>query len=267
MKRKRVTIVSVLLCVLFLAGCSGSKSVTDVSAHKKINALYKELQQVKSSIDSLTTDPNVPVSRSDLEIVVKEIKKINAQIEALNVRQTNLTEEIKRLKSEDMALQQNLEAIDSLQALILDEIQSLKTKVDNISASPTSTTLLTPEEYQKEYVEALSYFQNKQYEKAIQKFSELLKSNQNHELADNAQYWLAESYYMLGNYKKALIEFEKVFTFTDKGKYDDAQLKLGYCYLKLGQKEKAIEEFQRLVTYYPSSEYFQKAQEMLNQLQ
>lgn len=83
-------------------------------------------------------------------------------------------------------------------------------------------------------------------------------------LADNAQYWIGECYYSLKNYQRAIIEFEKVFSFPNSNKNDDAQFKLGLCYAAIGNRVKAREEFQRLIDYFPKSEYVTRAKQFLN---
>lgn len=280
MKGRIVIIVSVVLSTLLVFGCSGSQNLTDEEAHEKIDALAREVEQVKSQVENISGTKGEQVSRSDLETVIKEIKKLNSEIEALNVRQNRIMENLNTLNAQEQNFQESVEFIDSTTYALLDDIQYLKNKItefnerlDNIpSPGEAGRTAAThsgrrkPEVFKADYVEALSDFQNKRYNEAIKKFSDLLETNPDHELADNSQYWLAESYYMKGDYQRALIEFEKVFTFTEKGKYDDAQLKLGYCYLKLGQNEQAKGEFERLVKHYPYSEYFRQAQEMLNKL-
>ena len=80
------------------------------------------------------------------------------------------------------------------------------------------------------------------------------------------QYWLAECYYTMKNYKRAVSEFTKVFSFPATDKDDDAQLKLGHCYRSMGNTKKAIEEYQRLVDYFPGSEFYSKALESIKQL-
>ena len=86
------------------------------------------------------------------------------------------------------------------------------------------------------------------------------------DLADNSQYWLAECYYTIKNYKRAVIEFEKVFSFSGTDKDDDAQLKLGHCHRSMGNIKKAKEEYQRLLDYFPGSEFYEKARNSLKQL-
>ena len=94
----------------------------------------------------------------------------------------------------------------------------------------------------------------------------LVIEDPSNDLADNSQYWLAECYYSTKNYKRAILEFEKVFTFPGTDKDDDSQLKLALSYQSLGNLVKAREEYQRMVDYFPSSEYFSRAKESLKQL-
>ena len=114
---------------------------------------------------------------------------------------------------------------------------------------------LSPEVYLVEYENGLQAFNSARYNAALIAFQKLVNSNPNNELADNSQYWIGESYYGLKDYERALLEFEKVFTFPNNNKMDAAQLKLGICYLKLKNPAKAKEEFNRLIQYYPESEY------------
>jgi len=282
MKNRIVIISSVIISALLFFGCSGPKNLTDESAHARIDSIAQEIGLVKSRVESLATGRGGTVSRSDLETVMREFKRINSEIEALTIRQNNTFEELNKLKAEGMNFQQSAEFIDSTSYGLFNDIQYLKNKVAALTETLNNLSLQqpvgstgpasahpkrrSPEVFKSEYIEALGDFQNKRYDAAIKKYSDLLETNPDHELADNSQYWLAEAYYMKGDYQRALIEFEKVFTFTEKGKYDDAQFKLGYCYLKLGQQERAKDEFERLVKHYPHSEYFKQAQQMLNKL-
>jgi len=83
---------------------------------------------------------------------------------------------------------------------------------------------------------------------------------------DNAQYWIGECHYAMRQYEKAIMDFEKVFTFPKSNKLDDAQFKLGLCYIRKGENQKAREEFQRLLDVYPKSEYLGRAESHINSL-
>jgi tol-pal system protein YbgF len=149
-----------------------------------------------------------------------------------------------------------------------DQIYQLETQKQSQPARTVAVAVgdVSPEEYQSRYQEGLDLFHANQYRQAIQVFESLLASSTNNSLSDNAQYWIGESHYALREYSKAVIDFEKVFTFPKSNKNDAAQFKLGLCYVRLGDSAKAREEFQRLIDVYPQSDYIQRAQEHLASL-
>jgi tol-pal system protein YbgF len=146
-----------------------------------------------------------------------------------------------------------------------DQIYQLETQKQAQPARTVAVAVgdVSPEEYQSRYQEGMDLFHANQYRPAIQVFENLLASSTNNSLSDNAQYWIGESHYALREYKKAIIDFEKVFTFPKSNKNDAAQFKLGLCYVRLGDNAKAGEEFQRLIDVYPQSEFVKRAQEHL----
>ena len=168
---------------------------------------------------------------------------------------------------------------DSTNFVILAQLMMIENKIVTLTNSFTEMyslrseklggvikTKISPAEYQRRYIEALSYYQNSDYNQGIKGFSELVLEDPSNKLADNSQYWLAECYYSTKNYKRAALEFEKVFTFPGTDKDDDSQLKLALAYQSLGNFVKAREEYQRMVDYFPSSEYYSRAKESLKQL-
>jgi tol-pal system protein YbgF len=76
-----------------------------------------------------------------------------------------------------------------------------------------------------------------------------------HDYADNAQYWLGESFYAQKDYTHALAEFRNVIeTYPRGNKVPDALLKVGFCYQAMGQSEKATAVLQQVVNLYPKTE-------------
>ena len=140
------------------------------------------------------------------------------------------------------------------------ELYDLKTGSENFDSTNYS------DNYKTNYIDALSFYNDGKYNEAIQSFATLILNNPNHKLSDNSQFWLGESYYALKNYKRAIIEFEKVFQFKEDDKWDDAQLKLGICFQKIGNYSRSRIEFEKLLNHYPGSEYYKRAQQYLRQL-
>lgn len=74
-----------------------------------------------------------------------------------------------------------------------------------------------------------------------------------HDLTDNAQYWLAETYYHQKQYDAALAEFRAVRRFRNANKTPDAMLKEAYCLLALGMTNDGRQVLADLATAYKDS--------------
>lgn len=106
------------------------------------------------------------------------------------------------------------------------------------------------EEYQR-YVAAL---RGGNHEFASLGFRAFLDRHPRHDLADNAQYWLAESYYDRKQFALALVEFQKAVDRYPRGnKKPDAMLKVAFCQLQRGKLAEGRAALQRVVASFPDS--------------
>lgn len=117
------------------------------------------------------------------------------------------------------------------------------------------------------YRQAYQIFEQGQFQGAIADFTAFIRAWPDHELADNCQYWIGESYYSLKNYQQALIEFSKVVeSYPQENKAPDALLKVGFCQLELNNCRAAREAFARLASQYTGSPLAVRASEKLQSL-
>jgi len=117
------------------------------------------------------------------------------------------------------------------------------------------------------YDEALANIMNNNPEEALALFSRFVNEYSNHDLTDNAYYWLGESYYSLGDYESAARHFRVVTdSFSDRDKAPDAQLKLGYSLIELGEIDAAVDVLTDLINRYPESPVSDLARERLSLL-
>jgi tol-pal system protein YbgF len=104
------------------------------------------------------------------------------------------------------------------------------------------------------YQAAFELLKEQRYEPAAMAFEQFLKSYPDSELADNAQYWLAESYYVTQGFDRALADFRIVITrYPDSRKVPDALLKMGYCNYELKQWEAARTALRRVQDEFPET--------------
>ena len=268
-----VKIISLLLLsFLFLASCATTKSDDADGAMNEEDARQKELDEIEALLGVQrppSDEAKKPAKEEDTlgllsseDVPVKTGTTLAAA--AAKTPQQTSTEDIDRLKqqlSQKDAQISDLKQQVKNQNIQISQLESQKTIAMPVYSSTAGD--VPPGEYQMRYQEGLDLFHARNYKQAIDVFESLISSDANNSLSDNAQYWIGESHYALGQYKKAIIDFEKVFTFPKSNKNPDAQFKLGLCYVRLGDSAKASEEFQRLIDVYPESNYVSRAQEHL----
>ena len=104
------------------------------------------------------------------------------------------------------------------------------------------------------YQAAFELLKEQRYEPAAMAFEQFLVTYPDSELADNAQYWLAESHYVTQQFTKALDEFKVVIDrFPESRKVPDALLKMGYCNYELKRWDAARGSLSRVQEEYPET--------------
>jgi len=120
---------------------------------------------------------------------------------------------------------------------------------------------------QQNYQAAFDLIQARKYEDANRAFRDFLAAFPQSPLVDNAQYWLAETYYVRRQFKDALPEFIKVTTqYPQSAKVPDALLKVGYCQVELGDKTAARTSLQQVMRQFPDTTAARLATQRLEQL-
>jgi len=274
-KKNFIFIVIITLSVILLMSCGSSRQEGDMSGDAGDAEKQQELDEIEALLGI------TPEEKAQQEQQQKTQPKEDDQLGLLAAGAVPVTqsptgaETQQPLMTADSEVDDLKKQIDNKDKLITDLKAQVRAQSDQIyqletqkQAQPARTVAVavgdvSPEEYQSRYQEGLDLFHANQYRSAIQVFESLLASSANNSLSDNAQYWIGESHYALREYSKAVIDFEKVFTFPKSNKNDAAQFKLGLCYVRLGDGAKAREEFQRLIDVYPQSDYVNRAQEHL----
>jgi len=86
-------------------------------------------------------------------------------------------------------------------------------------------------------------------------------------LADNALYWIGESFFSQRKYEEAIAEFNGLILDYPQGdRIPAAYLKKGLAYMEMGKNEEALAAFKLLTTKYPLAEESRIAQEKMKEL-
>lgn len=117
------------------------------------------------------------------------------------------------------------------------------------------------------YQAAFELLKQQRYEPAAMAFQQFLVSFPDSQLADNAQYWLAESYYVTDQFDEALKQFSIVINqYPDSRKVPDALLKMGYCNYELERWDDARAALGRVQSEYADTTAARLAEQRLNRM-
>ena len=106
----------------------------------------------------------------------------------------------------------------------------------------------------EQYEYAYNLLAKGEYIQAETAFRAFLDKHPNDGLAGNAQYWLAQSYFVRGDNEKAAREFLTGYqSYPDSPKAAAYLLKIGITLTRIGQTKDACDVFQELASRHPSS--------------
>ena len=114
------------------------------------------------------------------------------------------------------------------------------------------------------YNQAFDALKAGSYSTAITGFRDFLSTYATSPLAENAQYWLGEAYYVTRDYDSASTAFRTVLTrWPDSRKAPDALLKLGYTQFELKRYGDARKTLTEVTQKFPSSDAAKLANDRL----
>lgn len=117
------------------------------------------------------------------------------------------------------------------------------------------------------YRNAIVLFGKNQLSQARKAFQEIFDADPTGELADNALFWIGETYYATGTYQEAIRAYKRVADdYGDQNKAPDAMYKLALAYEKTGDLMLARTTLQDVIKRYPYSAPASAAKAELNRI-
>ncbi|MBI5644072.1 MAG: tol-pal system protein YbgF [Deltaproteobacteria bacterium] len=247
MKIKPIILYS-LTAVLF-TGCAALNE-----KDKKLEQMDRQIAELRASIDEK-----------------------NSKIEDLNSKFSLLHEKIDTAKA-DIDKLSNPVVPEGLKVVPLTEAPDGAIKAEELKEQPRPVKAeanfpskaepvkedASPEEL---YNKGQDLFLKGSFNESRAVLSRLLKIYPDNALADNALYWIAESYYSEKDFEKALGRFKEVAEkYSNENKAPDALLKAGFSYLEMENFEKGRESLERVIKRYPGTEAAAKAKKALAKL-
>jgi tol-pal system protein YbgF len=104
------------------------------------------------------------------------------------------------------------------------------------------------------YRDGFELLKQRKYPEAVDAFNALLRNYPQGQYADNARYWLAETYYVQRNYPAALAEFDRLVQLNPGSpRVPGALLKIGYIQYEQEAYDQARAALGQVIAQYPDS--------------
>ena len=215
----------------------------------------------------------------------ERVTRLEAQLTAAESEKAALAERAARLERELAQLREGespsadtgLTAPVSVEAADSAPARPMRTEIEQSDLDETDTTpaaeageaapttpIAGAQEPRALYERSLELLEASQLSDAEAGFRRFLAENPGSDLADNAQFWLAESALRRGDVAAALAGFRAVVeNYPEGNKVPDALLKVGSCLATLGEAESAATVYRELLERFPATAAAEAARQRL----
>ena len=253
-------------CGLALAVVSGG-----CVSGSDIDAINQRLTDIRRDIQVLQAESSSKGEVAELQQTVSDQIRASLKSEAdMQVGLQALSRQIDQLQANLEDTNYRLAQLSQQIASTNQELQAFRTS----NLSPVSSTSPTPQarvsepsDPQAMYQTAYSDYLRGNYDMAILGFRQYLETFPNTELADNATYWIGESYFSQGKHDQAIREFDHILTaYPRSDKTASAMLKKGYSFLESGQRDEGVRHLRIVIRDYNGTDEANLARQRLGAL-
>ena len=227
---------------------------------RQIQAQLSQIQRshnaLKEAVDELTAasaahqdslrrtlaDGNVA-----LEQLEQDLSILSARVDETNGRIGNLHQEI-------VSMRQNQ------QPLLLPPVETADGEGETPSGSPEELppplVVAAGPSVSDIYNQARIDYTQGRYALAISGFQDVLATDPSGDLADNAHYWVGESYFAQRQYERAIDSFDTVVReYPDSNKRSDAYLKKAMSLENMGRRSEAMLMYELVIEQFPRTQH------------
>lgn len=222
--------------------------------------LFQQIEHLRRQVNEL---------QGELEVHTFKMKKLEQRNEKV-LRDIYARLEQLEANSEPLSANANTEDENNIETDTLDGFETANDSERTADGDAETTPEFAAEEEAQAktaYQAAFALLKDSYYLEASEAFARYLTDYPRSKYADNAQYWLAESYFVQRDFNNAITAYQGLIDdYPDSRKLANGTLKLAYSYQELEQIEEAKRYLQQVIDLFPGSSAAQDASSRLRSL-
>jgi len=237
-----------------------------ISLYKQLNDDVKLLRKNQADTSAISDE-----LRTSLTTIDAKFDEYNNRMQKLSERldlvEKTLTERITFLSDQVSEIGRDTTISPELPSAQQQPIAPNTTPVATTPSQQSPDTTELNAEVPQIYHTAYTAYINGDFDTAIAGFGKYLELYPDTDLADIAQYWIAESFFSLGEFETALGEYDRfIDQYPNSDKIPAAYLSKADVYLKLDRQIEAIHHLKYIIDRYQDSDSAREAEERLRSL-
>jgi TolA-binding protein len=250
-QRYRLWAVSLICLIIAFSGCATKQDVMRVDENvRQLRNDQKLLKRQLDGIDSLFAEGADQDNRMRAEI--------RSSVDELN-------DQLAQMQNQLSDMQQLIYNLSQRTSESPVAVRPLETPPDSSASSDSAAVPgASSVDCRQLWDTAFKDMYRAQYDLAISGFMDYLQYCPGTDLADNSQYWIAESYYELQQHEQAIAGYKELLDkYPESEKRASAYFKLGRTYEKLSDTTQALEYFLVLKNDFPGSVEFDQVKDKI----
>ncbi len=235
------------------SGPSGSNVADSASLIEKIQALQKEVQELRGQLE---------IQAHDLKLLQQQQVAFYKDLDSrLSGGASTSAKAVTDKPAMDLSVGSKEPAPGASAPAKSNPVAKTASTAEPV-VTPVSRA--NPADEQISYLAAYELIKNKRYDDALASMNTFVQKYPRGGYTANAQYWLGELYLVKKDYAKAIEHFDTVLKqFPTSSKSAASMLKVGYAYAEMGNKPEAQKYLQQVVRAYPNTPTAQLANSKL----
>jgi tol-pal system protein YbgF len=239
------------------------EKTTGVAKEESFNVVRESQAEIESRLSNISRDLQVLSGRFDENkyFVEKSLKDSSAEMDLIRAQISGIEGRLKEAGERLSALESQ---VKQLKEGAKKPEESQEGQQGNEGPAAKSAV---PGDKAAQYETAYDAFRNKKYKDAREKFEAFVKEFPKDQLADNARFWIAETYYGEKDFEGAILAYESFLkAYPNSKKAPSALLKQGLSFVEIGDKKTGKVIFDQLIERYPKSKEAELARKNLEEL-